>query len=45
MLQHQEESSETSSVQENLDPITEICLRLYPDQSDVLQATTQLQYW
>ncbi|CAF0783366.1 unnamed protein product [Brachionus calyciflorus] len=29
----------------HLDPITELCLQVYPDQVDVLQATTQIQYW
>lgn len=28
-----------------LDPITEICLQIYPDQVDVLQATSKVQYW
>ena len=28
-----------------LDPISEICIKLYPSQVNVLQATTQLQYW
>jgi hypothetical protein len=28
-----------------IDPITELCLELYPDQVDVIQATTQIQYW
>ncbi len=29
----------------NFDPISEICLKLYPDQINVLQATSELQYW
>jgi hypothetical protein len=29
----------------NFDPISEICLKLYPDQTNVLQATSELQYW
>lgn len=28
-----------------LDPISEICIKLYPNQVNVLQATTQIQYW
>jgi len=29
----------------DLDPISEICVKLYPNQVNVLQATTQIQYW
>lgn len=28
-----------------LDPISEICLEVYPEQVDVLQAMTEVQYW
>ncbi len=27
------------------DPISDTCFRLYPDQPDFTQATTQVQYW
>lgn len=30
---------------DTLDPISKICLKFYPDQIDVLQASTQIQYW
>ena len=29
----------------DLDPVNEICQRFYPNQINVLQATTQTQYW
>ena len=29
----------------DLDPITEICNRLYPNQENVLQATSDIPYW
>jgi len=42
----QEEISEKEEFTvNNFDPISEICLKLYPDQTNVLQATSELQYW
>lgn len=41
MLKFQEADSEN----DELDPITELCLALYPEQKNVLQATTETQYW
>ena len=42
---HEEISEKEELSVNNFDPISEICLKLYPDQTNVLQATSELQYW
>jgi suppressor of fused len=38
-------SSHESEESNELDPITACCLKIYPDQKNVLQAVSQTKYW
>ena len=37
--------AQESDCSSELDPVSELCLKIYPDQVNVLQAVSQLQYW
>ena len=37
--------TQESEISTDFDPISETCLKVYPDQVNVLQAVSQQQYW